>query len=269
MTVREIARVDLRRARRTKVVRIAAIVLALFASFVFLGAGMPGGYLVQMYFGAILFPLLGIGLAYRSVAGECQSGNVQYLLSLPNDRLEVLLGKCLSRVGIAVVVVVTAYTLVGVVLPLASDAPLSALPSYVRFVALTALFVTAHAGVAVGVSAATRSTGRTLGVMAAYFFLFDFMWVFPDGFSTVMALTRVLEAVGITVSETARAGLWITSPAGAYVHAMDPILPRNFLDPITVDAWFLSSTMATAVLLCWTALPPLICYRWFARADLD
>ena len=81
--------------------------LALGVPYIILGAG---GLLPQDYPGMVvgtlitlavpLVPLVSLAMSSTSVAGERESGTLEYLLSQPATKMEVFLGKYLSLIHI-------------------------------------------------------------------------------------------------------------------------------------------------------------------------
>lgn len=51
----------------------------------------------------LLIPLVGLALAYDTIAGERESGTLRLLIGLPNSRAEVVFGKFVGRTGVIAV----------------------------------------------------------------------------------------------------------------------------------------------------------------------
>lgn len=273
MTALGVARTDLLRTRRT---RLAAIVGLLFVGFVgpvSFGVGLSDhtpveqGYVILSFVGVFVLPLVGIGAAYVSVAGERDTGNVQYLLSLPNSRADVVVGKHLSRLAVCGGAVLVAFGVGTLALVITGAHPDAG--AHARFVAATTLYVLAYVGITVGVSAMVATRARALAGSIAAFFLGNVIWlVGPELFHPPNLVAWGFEQVGVHLSDAAVDLLWLLGPTGAYGHALGSALSTNPLDPVSTDAWFLSEPAAVVVLVGWVVLPVLCGYWRFARADL-
>lgn len=226
---------------------------------------------------SVFIPVVAIAAAYRAVAGERQSGSLKLLLSLPNSRQDVLVGKFLGRAG-----VVSAALLVGfgvglfVVAILAEE--FSAL-EYLAFVFVSLLLAFVFVSVAVGVSAFTTSTSRAAYGAFGIFALFQFLWsVLVAGFVYV---ANGFEFPGPEEDfpewlRTAAEFLTIIDPTAAYQQGVLWV-GRKLAEsangqaqagaatdgPFYVQDWF-----GFVVLLFWIAVPLLVGYWRFQQADL-
>lgn len=58
---------------------------------------------------AFFVPMLGLGISYASIAGERDSGSIKILLSLPNSRRDVVLGKFIGRCAVLTLAILSGY----------------------------------------------------------------------------------------------------------------------------------------------------------------
>lgn len=210
-----VAKKDFRDAIRVRYIWIVTAIFVLFAAGatvlyaqvdLFHGGNPTAGGLISFVRSAttLFVPIIALMAGYRSVAGEREDGHVRLLLSMPVTRLDVVLGKLLGRTAVVVVPAVIAYLIaavVGVVLMGGFD--------YLQFLSfglITAVYALAYVSVAVGFSAASRSTSKALVGVVLFWALFNFFW-----------------------SSIAFGLLWITSPG-----------PFPSFDP--VPAWYVLFT---------------------------
>jgi ABC-2 type transport system permease protein len=60
-------------------------------------------------------PMIGLALGYGAIANERQSGSLRLLLSLPNSRADVVLGKFIGQTLSLIVAIPIGYGIAGVV----------------------------------------------------------------------------------------------------------------------------------------------------------
>ncbi|GAA0650090.1 ABC transporter permease [Salarchaeum japonicum] len=281
MSLRTVARDDLKNAARSYVVLGVVGVFAALVALVFVSERniYPDPYrtLFDVSFMTFLvFPLFVAPLSYLAVAGDRESGVVKYVLGLPNSRLSYVLGKFASRASVTLGAVVVAL-LVGFVVALATFENAPNLGRFATFAGVSALYGVSLTGLFVGVSAATRRRSRAmLGVFGAYFLLVPFWF----GFLPIVNIGTVLDAVattfGTTVTESTRSFVNALSPATAYLYATEPVysgvtdqypqLAGTFggeSSRIEAQLWFNVLTMAA-----WGALGLLAGYASFRRSEL-
>jgi len=123
---------------------------------------------------AVFIPIVSIAVAYRSLAGERDSGSLKLLLSLPNSRLDVVLGKFVGRSGVVAVALFVGFA-VGIVVTASLADAFSPL-EYVVFVGISMLFAFVFIAITVGVSAFTSSTSRAAYGAFGLFVVFQFLW---------------------------------------------------------------------------------------------
>jgi len=144
------------------------VVFAAGAAYVYLALDAVGGNatsslsVVAFLSGVSSFfvPVLGLIVGYGAIARECESGSIALLLSLPHTRRDVVFGKVLGRTGVVSVAAVCGFALAaGVILTLSGSLSFVA---YVLFAAATVGLALAFVSLAVGFSAAARSSNLAL-----------------------------------------------------------------------------------------------------------
>jgi ABC-2 type transport system permease protein len=236
----------------------------------------------------LLVPLVALVASYRSVVGERTSGTLKLLLSLPHSRRDVVLGKLLGRTAV-VTLPAAAALLLAIPVFLALGVAVEPLP-YLGFVLLTALFGAVFVALAIGVSAAVSTDQRAvLGTVGSYLFLLV-LWgpvvgrlareirtrFGMEAFLEASVVLRVVNPLGayrslvtaLTVDSAAVArggafGRFQVGGSGGLVRA----LAVQQLESTGVPA-YLSDPAVAAYLLCWGAVPVVVGYLLFRRADL-
>jgi hypothetical protein len=115
---------------------------------------------------ALFVAVASLVVAYKSIAGEAETGSGKLLLSLPHTRRDIVLGKVVGRsLVLAIPVLVGLVAMLAVVF--VGEVAFS-VTDYVLFGLVTMLFVLVYMAFYVGISASTTSTARaaTLSVLA-------------------------------------------------------------------------------------------------------
>ena len=235
---------------------------------------------------ALVLGFIALSTSYGSITGERETGSIKLLLSLPNSRLDAVVGKFLGRSAVVVAALLVGFLFVFVVL-IATGTRLQ-LGSFVPQVALTALLGMAFVSIGLGISALAGSNREaTLATMGLYL-VFAVLWGSVSegipklinytadqiGVGGVSELTRVKLGVflkylnPLKAYETLAAELYY-GPARARLvsatfgeqTALGPVLQESI--PVYFSGGFLF-----VVLLLWIALPVAVGYRAFDRDDL-
>lgn len=277
-----VARKDFRDAVRSKVLWLLSALFVVFAAGVayvytlILGgaSGQAGQELTSL--GLIVFMLAPVGtlvpitalvVGYKAVAGEVESGTLKLLLSLPHTREDVVFGKLVGRTAVLAVPVVVGFVVaaVEVLVLYASFDP----TEYLLFLALTVMFGAAFVSVAVGVSAATKSTTKAAASVFGVFVLFEFLWdVIP------MGVYYVLEGSFFLQGRPPNWYLFLNqlSPGNAYGAAVRAFLPntqRQLAATLGGDVpFYLTDWFALVILAVWVVAPVTLGYLAFERKDL-
>ena len=218
---------------------------------------------------AVFIPIVSIAVAYRSLAGERDSGSLKLLLSLPNSRLDVVLGKFVGRAGVVAVALFVGFA-VGIVVTASLADAFSPL-EYVVFVGISMLFAFVFIAITVGVSAFTSSTSRAAYGAFGLFVVFQFLWsslaqgvaYAVNGFS--------FEGIeeGDAVFELFQV-LTILDPTAAYQQGTLWVV-RRLADSgeSTPDlAFYLQDWFGFIVMALWIVVPLAIGYTRFESSDL-
>ena len=302
MSTLSVAKKDFKSARRSRMLWAGAVLLGLIAAllaYVSGGVNRPPTESVQELFGvltlvaAVLLPIVALVASYLAIAGERESGGIKFLLSLPNTRREVFVGKLLSRVGIVVGGVAFMYV-AAVSVALGRHGAFPAMTIFGTFL-LTVLYGSAFVSVAVSMSAAAASRSRAIaGALTAYFVLV-ILYVFPVIRISSMVRWAHTTLLGSDPNPDLYNAVRHTSPYLAYQKATNFVFPaemvsRPFRDSIrntgpTVEPGprglsqstladpdlplYLTDEFSLVVLAFWAVVPLAIGYAVFKRADLE
>jgi ABC-2 type transport system permease protein len=206
-------------------------------------------------------------IAYRSVAGETETGSGKLLLGLPHTRRDVVLGKVVGRTLVLTIpVVVGLLAMLAVVF--ATNVTFSPV-EYGVFALVTALFVLTYVTLFVGVSASTASTTRAAAIGVLALVVLEFAWdVVPLAAWFVLNGFQVPEAFftgNLAAMPDAVAFLASLPPSGAYERAVGGVLSGSLggAGPFYLQQWF-----GVVLLALWALVPATVGYLRYRRADL-
>lgn len=125
----------------------------------------------------VMVPIIAIFVGYASISKERTSGSLKLLLSLPNSRQDVIVGKVLGRCAVVCVPLVIALGL-GALFFAASSIALKPM-LYAQFGLFTIVFTAVFVAIAVSISGAFASSlGSAIANFAVYMYLtFGWNWV--------------------------------------------------------------------------------------------
>ena len=306
MSWQAVARKEFRDAIRSRWLHGSTLFFALFlggAAGLFFGVLLgPEGRQVSNLFGffanlgvfsfsfpsllALVLGFIALSTSYGSITGERETGSIKLLLSLPNSRLDAVVGKLLGRSAVVIAALLVGFLVTFAVL-IATGTRLE-LGSFVPQVALTALLGMAFVSIGLGVSAlASSNREATLATMGLYL-VFAVLWgsisegipklinyaAEQAGTGTVSVATRVQIGVflkylnPLKAYETLAAQLYYGATQARLVsatfgeqNALGPILQESV--PFYFSGWFLFG-----ILLAWIVLPVAVGYWAFERDDL-
>lgn len=229
---------------------------------------------------AFFIPIIAIVIAYAAIAGERDSGTLKLLLSLPHSRRDVVLGKVIGRSAVIVIPAILglgASAIVFALTPVTFE-----VGEYAAFTLLSAVLGVIFVAIAVGISAAARTSRRAMIGTVGVYVLFTLFWGrFASGIarlaneytsaSTETVVQLQLFVLLINPSEAYQslsATLWTEETLFArasafggfesqlYAQVLEP-LPTYFSDPAVV-----------VLFLVWLVVPPVLGYLAFREDDL-
>lgn len=281
MSFAAVAEKDFRDAIRSRLMIVVAVMFVAFTGGgVALGQafGLQSGTVVGLILSvmlqgtAIFIPLVALGIAYRSIAGERESGSLKVLLSLPNSRLDVVVGKFLGRSAVVSVAIVVGFISMLIAAAATFEGNIPA-ESILMFMLSALLLAVVFVSVAVSVSAfADSSFAAAIGAFG-FFVLFQFAWgglVFllryvVNGFETpdIGLGTETPDWVEV---------LFVVNPMNGWRQSTRWLLRRvseeQEVQETSVDAFYLEPWFGFVVLAVWVVLPLVVGYLKFESADL-
>jgi ABC-2 type transport system permease protein len=216
---------------------------------------------------SFILPAMGIMAGYKAIVGERDSGSIKVLLSLPNTRGNVLLGKFLGRSA-----VVSAAVLLGCVvgaIVFAVFAGEFAAAAYLQFLVLTLVLGVVFVGISVGFSASTSSSTVAIIGGIGLVLLFTLFWNL-----LTLLLGFILSEYGNLASETITDVVGFTNsinPTNAYNNLLLTVIDQEnagggvgaMPDGFYTEPWF-----AVVVLAFWLVVPLAVGYWRFTNAEL-
>ena len=212
-----------------------------------------------------MVPLIGLVLAYDTIAGERERGTIRVVLGLPNSRAEVVFGKFVGRTTVIAVSILAGYAVAGAV-ALATYESFDFV-AFSQYTLLTVFYGAVYVGLATGFSAAMESKQRAIVGAGALYSVFLLGW-------DVALLVLQLAIYGNDIPET---GLpdWFKfigtlNPSTAFMKATRAVIPEY--SEITFypegSAVYLDDWVGFLTLLLWGALPLVLGYLRFEATDI-
>jgi len=273
----EVARKDFQYARRSNVFLVLVGIFTFLTMAIFIlpgvltvafGDSLPADATTEWQLfqasataGATVIPITALIAAYLSIAGERQSGRIRVLLSLPPSRQDVVIGKFVSRSVLMSIAIGVAY-LVAVVVSVAfyRDLPLVTL---FWTVGLSCLMATSFVGLAVGISAATRSRMQALALVLFIFVVTVVLW------TPLLGAISGLVAFGLDSQPDGLIAFLDVFPPSSTFGALYDSLVGALVGPATEsDAFYRSDPFLFVLLVAWAVVPVALGYVVFERVDL-
>ncbi|MFC6733999.1 MULTISPECIES: ABC transporter permease [unclassified Haladaptatus] len=282
MNLVSVAKRDLTSISRSRAVWAAGVVLTLFVALVaytIRGYQLSATESVTNIFQTLAFtlglilPIVALLASYLAIAGERRSGGIKFLLSVPNTRRDVFVGKLASRLTLLGVGLGVAFlTAASIALTRFGAFPLGTIGGlFVVSLVYGAAFVCV--GVALSAAFATRSRAIA-GAFGLYFVLvMSFVAI------RITDLLRMVHenVLGFEATPNLYDGLTHLSPYIAYQKATNLVFPpdqqtvvfRRAAEANAELPVYLTDEFSLVVLALWVAVPLALGYRRFDRADLE
>ncbi|WP_254525263.1 ABC transporter permease subunit [Natrinema caseinilyticum] len=214
--------------------------------------------------GAMFIPLVALVSAYLAIAGERESQSIKYLLSVPNSRRDIVIGKYLSRATMVSISIICAF-LIGGGLALNWYATLDP-ELFASIAALTLLYTLTYVAVGIGISAMASSRSRAMVGAIGFFFVTNVLNLFGPLERTLKFLLNDLAGLGVPDLHIKFVQVLI-SPTAAYLVATPLVFPRQSIPAST--PWYMRGEVAIAILVAWIVFPVVIGLWRFKRIDIS
>jgi len=222
----------------------------------------------------LLLPIVALVASYMSIAGEREGGGVKFLLSVPNTRRDVFVGKYLSRLGIVSAGVVFMF-LTATVGGFARNGVVE-IGLVLGLLATTLLYGGVFVSIAVAVSAAVAARSRAIAAAVGSYFVLVLLFVVP-GLSVFMLAQWVHRTLlGFEPNLDLYNAVTYVSPLTAYRKATNAFFPDEMEQRVFQRAAdssgelpvYLSEDVSLVVFAVWLVVPLLVGYMRFRGADL-
>lgn len=271
MSWQAIARKDFRDSRRSYYLwGLSAVFILLITAAAYFISPAPGQTVTSgRIVGALLdvntyfISLIALVIAHGAIVDEREGGSLKLLLSLPNSRADVVVGKVLGRSASMAAPILIAYALAAVsfvVSPVVVFKP----GTYVLQVALTILLAGAFVGIAVGFSAVTASRVWAIAGAVVVYVVMVPLWI---AFQFSFQMFLFFQAGNLPVDPQTLFGvLNVVNPASAYKSLMRATIRGEVF--AGAGPVYTSDAFAVVMFVVWLVVPPVLGYMRFERADL-
>ncbi|WP_254531754.1 ABC transporter permease subunit [Natrinema gelatinilyticum] len=214
--------------------------------------------------GAMFIPLIALVSAYLAIAGERESHSIKYLLSVPNSRRDVVLGKYLSRSTMVSMSIICAFLVGGGLALNWYSSP--DIDIFVGIAALTLLYTLTYVAVGIGISAMAASRARAMAGAIGFFFVTNVLNIFGPLERTLEFLLNDLAGLGVPDLQIKFVQVLI-SPTAAYLVATPLAFPRQSIP--ASNPWYLQGKATIAIMVAWIVFPVAIGLWRFERVDIS
>ncbi|MFB6178569.1 MAG: ABC transporter permease subunit [Halorientalis sp.] len=284
MSVLSVAKQDFTSARRSRALWAAATFFSLLAVLIVYGSQgyqLSGTEQVQHVFRslgmvlAILLPIVALVASYMAIAGERESGGIKFLLSFPNTRRDVFLGKLASRLAI----VTAGLALLFFAATAMAVARYGALPigTVLGVFVLAVVYDSVFVGVAVALSSAVGARSRAIGAAVGSYFVLVILYLVPN--VRIPTLVRWVHhtMLGMDPNPDLYSAVTYTSPYTAFRKSLNLVFPssmdahvfRQGTHGVVEHPFYLSNEFALVIFALWLVVPLTIGYLRFERSDLE
>lgn len=284
MSVRHIFTKDFTSASRSRALWTVATVLGVLSALIGYAAGgyrlAPRPTVLSIFetFAtvlAILLPIAVLVASYMSLAGERESGGIKFLLSFPNTRRDVFLGKLASR--LAVVAAGIGFMFVAATSIAVARYGTLPLGAVAGLFGLTLVYGAVFVCIAVAFSAAVSNRSRAIGGAVGTYFVTVILYVMPV--VRVPSLVRWVHhtMLGFEPNRNLYNAVSYTSPFNAFRKATNLVFPDYMASTVFrrgPDATgdlpvYLSDEFSLVVFAVWLVVPLTLGYLRFEGADLE
>jgi ABC-2 type transport system permease protein len=260
--------------------RDASNLFGFFANLGFFSLSFPGLL-------ALILGFIGLSTSYGAIIDERSSGSLKLMLSLPNSRRDVVLGKLLGRSAVVVAALLAGFlaAFVGI---LATGTSVD-YGAFLPHVALTALLGVVFVAVGLGISAAADTNREATLATLGLYLIFAVLWTsLAEGIPRLLSL--VAEQIpGLTAFDAvtmAKLGLFLkyvnplttyeTLAAQVYYGAAQArSVSASYAEQVALQSvfqegvpFYFSGWFLMLVLLAWIVVPVALGYYSFEKADL-
>lgn len=284
MSVRTVARKDFTSTSRSRALwAVATLFALLFAviAYSYEGYQLSATETVQQLFSllamvlAMLLPIVALVASYMAIAGERESGGIKFLLSFPNTRRDVFLGKLTSRLAVVGAGVLFVFgTAASVAGAMHGVVPIRAI---LGLFVLSVVYGSVFVGIAVALSAAVATKSRAIAAAVGAYFVLVILYAVPGIRITAIARWFHTTILGLDPNLNLYNAVTYTSPYIAFQKATNLVFPpaqqsqvfRRSAEAGTDLPVYLSDEFSLIIFAAWLVVPLVLGYLRFERSDLE
>ncbi|NEU58557.1 ABC transporter permease [Halorussus sp. MSC15.2] len=277
MSISDVVRTDLSVLRRSKLSWAVLTVLlfstagAFYRSINRTPVGTAEKGITAIAYGAmIVIPITALVASAFAIAAERENGTIRFLLGFPNERVEVVLGKVLSRAILVNGGLALGFLAVALLAVVGADRP--RLITVGQFALLTMLFATSYVGLAVGISAGVTTQIRAIGGTIVAYLFWSIFWLPGFPYSVAVYVENLLaKIVGHELGRTTVVHIEVLNPPTAYMQTVQVLGPsfEEFSRGSSMASALVEPSVAIGSLVAWTVLPLAFGYWRFRAAEIN
>lgn len=284
MSIATVAKKDLKNVRRSRGLWVIATVLTIVVSvyaFSYEGYMLSPVASFQHLFRlltlpmGLLLPIIALVASYLAIAGERRGGGIKFLLSLPNTRRDVFMGKLGSR--LLLVVVGLSFAFLAITSAAASRQGVLPVETVLGVFLVSVLYASVFVCIAIALSAGIATRSRAIASSIGAYFVLIILFVEPN-----IQIARLIRLVHVglldfTPNQNLYDAVTYLSPYVAYQKAINLVFPTDmerqlfYRDPETTTELpaYLSDEFSLVIFSAWLVIPLVLGYLRFNRTDLE
>jgi Cu-processing system permease protein len=214
-----------------------------------------------------LIPIIGLMLGYAAIIGEIEKGSMSSLLSLPADRLEILLGKFFGLGGILSFTTFIGFGLAGIII--AANVSGVNYADYLIFIGSTILLGLVFLSLALFFSTLFKKRSTAMGGAILLWFLFNM--ILPIVFIGVMVANISFESIASGGFPDWYFTLELFNPLSVYSALISlnvgPVSTMQGALSISYPSFY-SSGLMVLILIAWIVVSLILAFWRFDKRDI-
>ncbi len=214
-----------------------------------------------------LIPIIGLMLGYAAIIGEIEKGSMSSLLSLPADRLEILLGKFFGLGGILSFTTFIGFGMAGIII--AANVSGVNYADYLIFIGSTILLGLVFLSLALFFSTLFKKRSTAMGGAILLWFLFNM--ILPIVFIGVMVANISFESIASGGFPDWYFTLELFNPLSVYSALISlnvgPVSTMQGALSISYPSFY-SSGLMVLILIAWIVVSLILAFWRFDKRDI-
>lgn len=214
-----------------------------------------------------LIPIIGLMLGYAAIIGEIEKGSMSSLLSLPADRLEILLGKFFGLGGILSFTTFIGFGVAGIII--AANVSGVNYADYLIFIGSTILLGLVFLSLALFFSTLFKKRSTAMGGAILLWFLFNM--ILPIVFIGVMVANISFESIASGGFPDWYFTLELFNPLSVYSALISlnvgPVSTMQGVLSISYPSFY-SSGLMVLILIAWIVVSLILAFWRFDKRDI-